>query len=248
VGRLLLALLRALPGAAATAVLLLQQTQVWPQAPKDLIVAAILVLAFMSLAGPVTDVVFANRRQRRETRRRRLDDILRQALMRITDRASVRPDAVGLHLYVLPGRARARLARPKPQLTQVTRLRLSSTPEPSDIKWSKGKGVVGECWATRIVVRKDLSPIQGAAATVTELEWRDLPLSFTLGLSYAEMRLTAPKYGCVVAVPVVRADDGQLLGCLTLDGESADFASLASEPVVHILSDAAQSAAGHLAD
>ena len=147
-GTLLLAVVRGVAIFGATAIILLQQSSVWPDAPKWLIVGAVLVLAALAAVGPIATATADRRRKLDADEERKIREILVQALLRVAETTTVPCDDLGLHAFAIRRPITSYLRLSEPYLDRVARVRLATLPVPSQVRWVKGKGVVGLCWST----------------------------------------------------------------------------------------------------
>jgi hypothetical protein len=242
---LLLAVVRGVAIFGATAIILLQQSSVWPDAPKWLIVGAVLVLAVLAAVGPIATATADRRRKIDADEERKIREILVQALLRVAETTTVPCDDLGLHAFAIRRPITSYLRLSEPYLDRVARVRLATLPVPSQVRWVKGKGVVGLCWSTGREASANLDELQGPYAGCSEAEWALLPESITLNLTFGEFQATSGKYGCAVATPIVDSQ-GTIVGCVSLDGPATGYSALSTGVVYRMLQDAAQSIAGHL--
>jgi hypothetical protein len=113
---------------------------------------------------------------------------------------------------------------------------------PSGIKWRKGKGLIGKCWATGLPVSKNLDTHFAKYRHLNETAWNNLHQTVEkYGLSYKEFKKINDKYGLVVAFPLTRAD--KYIGCITVDMPPECSASVDEAKVSETLSAAAPSIA-----
>jgi hypothetical protein len=231
--------------AAATTVLLLQQSLVWSDPPQSLVLGSILVLAGLAAADPVSRAISDRRRRIGDERRRNIEALLTQTMLRVADTTNVDCEALGLHAYVVKQPILSYFRLSDEFLEQIARVHLATVPVPSAIRWTRHKGVVGACWATGREISVNLDEVQGPYADSTAEQWALLPEDVTYNLSFIEFRVTVGKYGCVVATPIVDSV-GKVVGCVSLDGPSQHCVALSTSTVHRMLRDAADSIAGHL--
>ncbi|ACZ29550.1 hypothetical protein Xcel_0511 [Xylanimonas cellulosilytica DSM 15894] len=99
-------------------------------------------------------------------------------------------------------------------------VRLSGYPPPTAVVWTKGKGVIGQCWETQSVASENFGKLQ-------ERYPKDRPISNsawakvkqTGGFTQAEFPHRIHKYSQILAVPfgAVGTSAGGFVGCLSLD-------------------------------
>lgn len=111
----------------------------------------------------------------------------------------------------------------------VARLRLHYVP-PSGIRWTKGKGVIGKCWALGKDVGRNLAAEFGGLAGIQKDDWEAMPADFREGLTFEEFERTWDLIGCVVAVPIA-APSGAYLGCVSVDAPGDSYGARGPTPV-----------------
>jgi hypothetical protein len=116
-------------------------------------------------------------------------------------------------------------------LRRIGRERVNDTPGPSNILWTKGKGVIGRTWQTGQVECANTGAFDTQYGQHQQAEWDRLDHDARGGLSYKEYVQIRGKYGTVIAVPMVNRRDGQLLGVVALDGPPGCHEDL-SEPKI----------------
>jgi hypothetical protein len=182
------------------------------------------------VAAPGADAYLYLRARRRDEERRGLarqvSETLRIALVQIIDLTGLDWKAIGLNAFMIERRGRW---RSELHLRRIGRERISIHPLPSEVVWTRGKGVIGRCWDLNSDVAVDLAkhfaPYQG----LTEAEWDALPPDERFGLSYLEFRRT-DHLGPVVATPIQKSD-GTIVGVVSVDGPPGTYTRLSSEPV-----------------
>lgn len=195
--------------------LALRQAEIWKKPPEQLLVACLLTIAFVGAAEPVGKRVQEKRIRVADANRERLRQVMTMALVEISHLTSLPCQDVGVHMYVIRHPFPRRLRQP--ELDRILRVRLSSMPEASDIKWTHGKGVVGACWQQQRGVSIDVHALHSEHYACDEATWGTLEPAVTLGLSYADFKRTRGKYGVILATPITRATGG-IVGVVSVDG------------------------------
>jgi hypothetical protein len=111
-------------------------------------------------------------------------------------------------------------------------LRLQPTAH-SGIRWTRGKGLIGQCWETQTVLLVNLDEYFRPYENHDEGLWRRLPPDIRYGLSFAEFQKLKGKYGVVAAAPIV-SEKGRYLGCVTAD-MPVDNKPIAERPIKNML-------------
>jgi hypothetical protein len=189
------------------------------------------------VSAPGADALLYVRDKRRDESRRGLarqvSETLRIALVQIIDLTGLDWKAVGMNAFVIRS---GRWRRPR-YLHRIGRERISIHPLPSEVVWTRGKGVIGRCWELNSDVAVDLAKHFAPYAAFTEAEWNALPTDERFGLSYVEFRRTE-QLGPVVATPM-QESNGTIIGVVSVDGPPGSFVRLSSEPVREALGAAA---------
>lgn len=172
---------------------------------------------------------------------------LSAALVQVAEQAGSRVADIknfGISAFIV----RRRLLHPRHgQQMRVARVRLSSTPPPSNIPWTTGKGVIGLCWETQRIIATDTARMYDDLHECNKTEWDDLDSDVRLNLKYEEFRRIAGKYAGVVAVPIVDSRTERYRGCVALDIiHGKDFNRINTPKIYESLSDAAVSIANYL--
>jgi hypothetical protein len=182
------------------------------------------------VSAPTADAFFYLRSRRREEERRLLarqvSETLRIALVQVIDLTGLDWKAVGMNAFLIERRHRWRREQ---YLHRIGRERISIHPLPSEVTWTKGKGVIGRCWELNSDVGVDLAKHFAPYRSLTEAEWDALPSDERFGLSYLEFKRTE-HLGPVVATPMQEAD-GTIIGVVSVDGPPGTYTRLSSEPV-----------------
>jgi len=223
--------------------LALRQAEVWKKPPGQVIVGCLLIIAIVGAGEPF----FARMRDRRKRHAHeeleRVRQVMLMALADIAHIASIPCQDLGLHLYIptTPFLRRFREA----SLARTLRVRLSSIPVPSDVNWTRGKGVVGSCWKQQRDVAIDVDQLHRAHYGCDEAAWEVLPEAVTMGMTFEEFQHTQGKYGWIVATPITRPTGG-VIGILSVDGPCGRSSALDTGPVKTALRRLADDVQRHL--
>jgi hypothetical protein len=235
----------AVGAAAASAALGLSRLQI----PKDFwggkpgwLVACVVYLAAWSVYETF-DRGFAARRAKREKRRiamrREAEQILKGVLVNVSQATSLDWTRIGVHLFLVETRWRW---WPWPFRYEVqaraVKVKMSEYPPSTGITWTKGKGVIGRCWAKQILVGKDLRATYARYRVTSRGDWDRLGPAVRFGLTYDEFVNTREHAGTVLAAPV-REPGGAYLGCVSLDAPGDCFSVLNTHPIKERLQAAA---------
>jgi hypothetical protein len=100
-------------------------------------------------------------------------------------------------------------------LERLALLRLHGRPR-SGVAWTKGKGVIGRCWAESRELLIDLTKFRG----LSQADFEALDDETRVGMEWNDYQQTAG-YSAVWATPV-RDEPGNLLGCISIDCDHPD--------------------------
>jgi hypothetical protein len=244
--RVIRTFLEAVLAAIASSILVAQQVEV-RKFPFVVLAISILFLAAEAILRPTTTALQELSATKSEEFREDTRRALSAALVQVAERAGSGPTDIknfGISAFIV----RRRLLHPRHgQQMRVARVRLSSTPPPSNIAWTTGKGVIGLCWETQQIIATDTAQMYDDLRECSKAEWDQLRPAVQLNLKYEEFRRIAGKYAGVVAVPIVDSRTERYRGCVALDiihGE--DFSRIDNQRIYEILSDAAVSIANYL--
>ena len=206
--------------------------------PRDLygwafavLAAASLVAGLSTLAAPVTraigklardDAAAALEGDRRRALARaehqdRVRDALPFAFRRIADDPAAPPwHEISVNAYWVAD-ARLRLA---------ATLAFHTRP-PTEIEWTRGKGVIGRCWLSGRDEGLNLARPDVARARDDPELWAQLPDEITMGFSFDEIQ-KVQGYDAIVAVPATVVVEGnhRRVGVLSMDGPRGSFTYL----------------------
>jgi hypothetical protein len=169
---------------------------------------------------------------------RRIEDILKGVLVQVRHATDIDVEVLAVRTYVV----RRKLPRPwQGALQLVTSADLHVGPPPhSNVRWVKGKGVMGWCWEEADAGNALTVDVRGLAALARRVppqEWAALSARQTLGLTQAEADGMG-SLGVVVAYPIRERPSGQFRGCLVVEGPSGSQSVMGSKNVEEILATA----------
>lgn len=189
----------------------------------------IAVIAIVSSFARPIRVYFIDRIERQ---RRKAEDAMRAlpwAVNELTG-APVRP--LGASTWVVVGFWRFK------RLYRLARERVDDIPTPSEIRWTKGKGVIGMCWNTGREQVIDTGSLYAEYAGCDQASWNMAPAEVRSGMSHRDFTRIEGKYGTVVAVPVTCKGE-KVIGVVALDAPPGHHEELADPAVVEAVGHAA---------
>lgn len=199
----------------------------------------VIVLAVAAIASPVADLLTRWQQPVPAKHQPLVDQALQGALVEIVDTCSADYKRIGVNAFLV----RRTVLHPLSGVQKrIARLRMSASPPPSAITWTKGKGVIGSCWLRKTEVavnlRKQYKPLHGC----TEEEWLAAPADVKQGLTYKEFQQVRG-YGIIVASPMIDVK-GRYRGCVSVDSPEAYDGLIFDDDVREVLQVAARTVLG----
>lgn len=104
------------------------------------------------------------------------------------------------------------------RIVRVSRYRLDEAPQATRVRWTRGKGAVGQCWDTGRPVHRDWRPNlqEYSHVELTREDFERIPEDGRDGFTYEEFRAMAAKYREVLAHPIL-SEAGEMLGVISVD-------------------------------
>ena len=247
--RLIFRLVPLFAGVLAGVVIALHSTDV-VAFDRGQLIAVIIVLALVSFVEGVERVVGGLVIADRLKQGRQFSETLRALLVELVDKTQVDWKSISVSAFLVE--RRWRWFGPE-QLRRVGRERIRSTPRTSKVVWTRGKGVIGQCWDSHRDFGLDLRAIYAKAAGMTaeewsnlpdhstgltEEEWSNLPHDQRYGLTYDDFVRTR-HHSVVVATPILDRSDN-VIGVVSVDSRDAPFDRLASPKSRETLGGAAE--------
>jgi hypothetical protein len=156
-------------------------------------------------------------------------------------------EATGGQIPVQPLGASAYLVGGFPGYRWLYRLehqRVYDTPGPTvGIRWTKGKGIIGQCWETAREMCVDSDRYDQDHGGLTEAEWMALDATTRRKMKHSEYIKMRGKYGTVVCVPMFLGE--RVLGVVALDAPPG-FHDLLKRPDIREKVAGAAGVIGHL--
>ena len=184
---------------------------IWLRAHPGWILSALIVTA----AVPVLQTLIAERGEKARRKALQLETaiqpFLAASLIYLARHGGADWEKTGIQAFVV----RRRGLRFHEQHVRLAKVRLGAIPT-SSIEWTKGKGVIGRCWATKAPQFVDLEEHFAPYEDLDAFQWSTLSDEETFGLSHADYQQLNGKYGIVAAVPIINRS-GRYLGCVTAD-------------------------------
>jgi hypothetical protein len=180
-----------------------------------------------SIRAALRDTIFRNKIAKKEESVRQM---LHAAIFSVSKEAGIDVRKLTISLFLVTGQGRwQRLER---WMRITFRPRTEST-----VRWTRGKGAIGQCWDTETVVTKNIEGTNSKWGECNRQVWEGVPEATRMGLTHEEWRKTAKKYDMIVAVPV--HVDGRIVGCVALDGPANGSNWVEEGPVAEALEGAA---------
>lgn len=146
----------------------------------------------------------------------RVQKVLTVLLVQISEASGVQIQDLGASVFV--PRIRRVGWLPKKVLVRALRFRLDEHPQPSPVKWTKGKGAVGTCWETARTVHRDwhVQRTQYSDPALAAQDFAGIPAELRDGFGHKEFVAISDKYSEVLAVPVLSVE-GSIVGVVSID-------------------------------
>jgi HEAT repeat protein len=164
-------------------------------------------------------------------------ELLLRSFHRMVEESSENYSDIGLHVFLV--------RRPVRRAFRAEQVPMASVELPQRaaplIRWTRGKGVIGQCWENpgKGAAAADLTALAKAFATYDATQWQAIPPAKRLGLNFNEVQATE-RLGAVVAWPVLDARKAGsrskgYRGCVSLDGIGSCYDALTGEKVFEAL-------------
>ena len=187
---------------------------------------AVVVLALTALAQGVYDLVTGMGEEHRLRFERWVAETLKGTLVQVVQASGLDWKDVGINAFLV---RRTPRWFGTPVLHRVGRERIRNTPPPSNVVWTKGKGVIGRCWATATDQGVNLAALFGPDPVLTESDWLARPEADRIGMSFSDYEKTK-NHGAVVATPILDRE-GEVIGVVSADAPGDAFDRLWNDNV-----------------
>ena len=193
-----------------------QQAGVWDDPPTALLWACILSPGFVAVGEQVRAIMKERKAGGRAVRTQAFEVALNEAVLEIAEITEYSPRYIGISVWRV--RKASRLTEKPARLQRLARRRATQRPSPSDIEWTRGKGVIGRCWERQDEVYRDLRKAcrKYPDGEVTDARWPEVSDDLKMDMNLKEFRMMIGKYGEVLAVPI-KSESGTFLGCVAVD-------------------------------
>lgn len=211
----------AILGSAAGAQLTLEQLGIWTVWPA-IAVIEVLFLAGIAVLSQGRAVHWLNQRDPYKERHPDFQFALKPLLDSVAEVTGYDVNHIGVSVFrVVTEKVTISGAKPKRMeiLQRAYRYRWNNEPQESQILWTKGKGTIGTCWETRRREHRDLRPDYAAfvAAGGNRDAFNALPAETVRKMTFEEFQEIMPKYGEVLAIPVLLDGKAAFIGCISVD-------------------------------
>jgi hypothetical protein len=179
----------------------------WTQ-HQNWLIAAFVITAFAPIAQVFFVEIGERLRRKAVERERKIERFLSAALIQAVNHGADWQNT-GIQVFLLRGwKWRKRHVR-------AAKVRIGAIPS-SGVKWTKGKGIIGKCWETRMAASADLGSHFAPFLHSSKPRWEALSSDTRYGLSFEDFQRLGAKYGWVAAVPIIDGND-KYLGCVSVD-------------------------------
>ncbi|MBN9239930.1 MAG: hypothetical protein J0J03_09665 [Leifsonia sp.] len=176
------------------------------------------IVVFVDAIGRI---IIANHQHKSSTMQADLDKAVQSTLKTVSE-------ATGLDVWSLGGSVfvprKAGLARRTLILDRVARVRLSDSPQATAVKWTPGKGVVGQVWEERRAKYQSWRKIaeRYTADQLTPESFDRIREETRSGFTFAEFRGIVEKYAEIRAVPIWDTAQKTVIGVFSIDVSMTD--------------------------
>lgn len=236
------AVLQAIAGVAATAAVALDQASKIHLTKLELALA-LAITAYLAAGAPIGRAIRNFRFDRSASFSTEVQSALGGALLLLLKREGFDIATAGLSVFVIRW---SWWPYPRRRLERVARLRLAALPQGSNIKWTRGKGVIGRCWELNEPLRAPTAETYAGYLSCSRKQWRGLTRKERHRFRWREFRQIAPKYQGVVAIPI-RGPKDQCVGVTSLDVKAgAAYDQISSDEAAEIVAEASRTIGGLL--
>ncbi|MCA1839968.1 MAG: hypothetical protein ABR507_09115 [Actinomycetota bacterium] len=217
----------------------------WPSqhfwtAHKSIPIAALVVVTFGTANG-IFEAVRSQRRERREGLQLKIQQPLIALFVSLLDHLG--PEHykdLGVHAFMVQRKLSPAWPWVRPELVRIGGFQLKMRPH-AGVRWTKGKGLIGACWAKNQDVVANLEEDWKELRTLSPEEWDEVDPEERYGLTKEEYERTSD-YGAITATPIQNAA-GTFKGCISVDSTGPSYDSLWTDRVRENMQNAAQAVA-----
>lgn len=203
----------------------LVEGKVWTTPPAWILPGVVFVVGAAALRDSVVSAIAKFTAPGRHERATNMRMALVAAMAEIAEHRGVSMTDLGANVFVvnkgprwLPPKLRERWGWSRPHLERILRIRLTDNPQPSDVRWFKGKGTIGRCWALDKVQYMYWLPIaeKHGEGDLSDTAFKKLSATTRMEMTKQEFCSIAGKYAEILAVPL-KESDGQCVGVVSVD-------------------------------
>lgn len=239
----LLRWLQAVVGALGTTILAASQTPLsdphrWAHWTRDefWLVTALVGLTLIAFVVPAAEAVTERSHRRERELSSAASDILMTEFQFLQAASALDYRELGLHAFVV----HRSLRHPwHGSQKRVAKVRLGRVGIDHELDWTRGKGVVGLCWAAQTDQVLDYEAWAQKYQGVDRALWNTLGPDERLGLTLDELERTRTNFGGIAASPMFDAR-ARYVGAVSADGPLGSFQALSAPDVLDRLQATAQ--------
>lgn len=127
---------------------------------------------------------------------------------------------VAVHCFLLRRKLRPEFPWFQKELVRVGGFQLKTSPR-SAVRWTKGKGLIGECWASNKDAGANLEEEWAEYREYTAIQWDRLPPRTRYAMSFPEYDRTRA-YAAIVATPIQNGKEA-FVGCISVDSTGPSY-------------------------
>lgn len=195
-----------------------------------IVVSVAIAVGTLAFIENIRVLVYKYQAYEREKARAEMHQPLVGALNSITEARKVPLEVLGIGVFAI-GRAWSLKGWVVPwrgeQLKQIFRFRLSNYPPDVPVRWTKGKGAIGACWASETPVLHDRRAAAGRyggnAQQLTKEKYKQLSEEDRSGFTRSEFIQTIESWGEILAMPIRADGTNRMIGVLSVDCLSSQY-------------------------
>lgn len=200
-------------------------SKVWNDAPTWILLTLLITIGVATFRDNFTAARATFTRPVRARQHADIQKVMIAALASISKARNVPLEELGASIFVirpglrlLPARLRDRWNWSCAYLDRTHRVRLTDSPQPTDVDWTRGKGAIGRCWETEkrhYVYWLGIAARYGNAE-LDEASFRRIRQKTTQRMTLREFRAIVDKYAEILTVPM-KQEDGKVVGVVSVD-------------------------------
>ncbi len=196
-----------------------------------LFVVALVVVGVATFVRSIYDYLSNTREHHRRIYEKQIEEILAAGFIRVVTESALDFKDIGIHAFMVRRWPRSRQVR-------IAKIRLAHRQSSNQIKWVRGKGLIGKCWENRDGYLLDVSELRNLCLRTDEKTWDALDSETRLGMTHRDFKISRTS-GTIMATPILDTK-GNYQGCVSLDAPSGSEVALNNNAVWTALAETAR--------